>query len=72
MPWNEAQDYVSKGGIYPFLHSFQEMIFTAPEGYEQQKAEDLLNSYQDADIAEDQKVSVMGIMLEAFCDLTDF
>ena len=72
MPWNEAQDYVTKGGIYPFLYSFQEMIFTAPEGYDGLSAAELLGQYQDADIPEDQKVSIMGIMLEAFCDLTDF
>ena len=72
MPWNEAQDYVTKGGIYPFLYSFQEMIFTAPKGYDGLSAAELLGQYQDADIPEDQKVSIMGIMLEAFCDLTDF
>ena len=72
MPWDEAQDYVSKGGIYPFLHSFQEMIFTAPEDYSEPTAKELLEQYEDRDIPADRQVSVMGIMLEAFCDLTDF
>lgn len=72
MPWDEALDYVSKGGIYPFLHSFQEIIFVAPEDYDEPTAAELLEQYEDADIPQDQKVSVMGIMLEAFCDLTDF
>ena len=72
MPWDEAQDYVSKGGIYPFLHSFQELIFVAPEDYDELTAAELLGQYEDGDIPEEQKVSVMGIMLEAFCDLTDF
>ncbi len=72
MPWDEAQDYVSKGGIYPFLHSFQELIFVAPEDYDEPTAAEVLGQYVDADIPEGQKVSVMGIMLEAFCDLTDF
>ena len=72
MPWDEAQDYVTKGGIYPFLHSFQELIFVAPEDYDEPTAAELLGQYEDADIPEEQKVSLMGIMLEAFCDLTDF
>lgn len=72
MPWDEAQDYVTKGGIYPFLHSFRELIFVAPEDYDEPTAAQLLGQYKDADIPEEQKVSVMGIMLEAFCDLTDF
>ena len=72
MPWDEAQDYVSKGGIYPFLHSFQKLIFVAPEDYDEPTAAEVLGQYVDADIPEGQKVSVMGIMLEAFCDLTDF
>lgn len=72
MPWDEAQDYVTKGGIYPFLHSFQELIFAAPEDYDEPTAAELLGQYEDADIPEEQKVSVVGIMLEAFCDLTDF
>ncbi len=72
MPWDEAQDYVSKGGIYPFLHSFQKLIFVAPEDYDEPTAAEVLGQYVDADIPEGQKVSVIGIMLEAFCDLTDF
>lgn len=72
MPWDEALDYVSKGGIYPFLHSFQEIIFVAPSDYDEPTAAELLEQYADADIPQEKKVSVMGIMLEAFCDLTDF
>lgn len=32
----------------------------------------MLGEFTDEDIPADKQVSVMGIMLEAFCDLTDF
>ena len=35
-------------------------------------AQALLESFPDEDIPEGEKVAVMGVMLEAFCDLTDF
>ena len=71
-PWSDVEVYSSKGCVYPFLYSFREMFPTPPEGYSQAEAAQLLAQYEDADIPEGQQVSVLGIMLEAFCDLTDF
>ena len=71
-PWSDVEVFVSKGCVYPFLYSFRDMFPTPPEGYNEKEAAALLGQYPDADIPEDKKVSVMGIMLEAFCDLTDF
>ncbi len=70
--WSDVEVYASKGCIYPFLYSFRDMFPTPPSGYERGAAAQLLAGCQDADIPQDRKVSVMGIMLEAFCDLTDF
>lgn len=70
--WSDVEVYVSKGCVYPFLYSFRDMFPTPPAGYQQAAAEQLLGEYSDADIPEEKKVSVMAIMLEAFCDLTDF
>jgi hypothetical protein len=70
--WSDVEVFASKGCVYPFLYSFREMFPTPPSGYNAQQAAEFLNSYEDTDIPEDKKVSVMGIMLEAFCDLTDF
>ena len=70
--WSDTEVYVSKGTIYPFLYSFRDLLFIAPDGYDQMSAADVLAQYEDADIPEEKKVSVMGIMLEAFCDLMDF
>ena len=71
-PWSDVEVFVSKGCVYPFLYSFRDMFPTPPEGYDQERAAALLGQFADGDIPEEQKVSVMGIMLEAFCDLTDF
>ena len=70
--WNQTEAYVIRGGIYPFLYSSRDLAGSRPEDYSEQTAAAVLEDYQDADIPEDKKVSVMGIMLEAFCDLTDF
>ena len=71
-PWSDVELFVSKGLLYPFLYSTRDMFPQPPAGYEENSAKTLLESYQDADIPEEQKVDVMGVMLEAFCDLTDF
>ncbi|MGE4275844.1 MAG: sulfatase-like hydrolase/transferase [Lawsonibacter sp.] len=70
--WSDVEVFVSKGCLYPFLYSVQDMFPTPPEGYDRDKAAALLAQYPDTDIPEDKKASVMGIMLESFCDLTDF
>ena len=69
--WSDVEVFVSKGCVYPFLYSFQEMFPTPPEGYNEGNAQTLLSAFADQDIPAEKKVSVMGIMLEAFCDLTD-
>lgn len=71
-PWSDVELFVSKGVLYPFLYSTRDMFPQPPAGYEEKSAKTLLESYQDADIPEEQKVDVVGVMLEAFCDLTDF
>jgi hypothetical protein len=48
------------------------MFPAPPPGYQEEAAASLLAQYPDCDIPEERKVSVMGIMMEAFCDLTDF
>ena len=70
--WSDVEVYLSKGCTYPFLYSLWDVFPTPPPGYDQAAAAQLLASYSDADIPADQQVSVLGVMLEAFCDLTDF
>lgn len=71
-PWSDTEVYLSHGVLYSFLHTVQTLLPSPPDGYDVQRAQAVLERYQEADIPEDQKVNVVGIMLEAFCDLTDF
>lgn len=71
-PWSEVEVYVSKGTMYPFIYSVQEMFPTPPEGYREKDACEELAQYADTDIPQEEKVTIVGIMLEAFCDLTDY
>lgn len=69
-PWSATQQYISRGLIYPFLHSIKTAMPAPPEGYSEQEAAALLGSYEDAAIPEDKKVNIVGIMLEAFADFS--
>lgn len=71
-PWSDTEVFVSHVVLYPFLYSVQDMLPVPPEGYQEAVASSALERYPEEAIPEDQKVSVVGIMLEAFCDLTDF
>ena len=48
------------------------MFPDAPSGYRESEASSTLASYEDQDIPEGEKITVVGIMLEAFSDMTDF
>ena len=70
--WSPTQQYVSRGGLYPFLYSVKSAVPSPPEGYDQEEAEGLLAQYQDGTIPEDKKVNIVGVMLEAFADFSRF
>ena len=70
--WSVTQQYVSRGLLYPFLHSVKDAFPRPPEGYDQREAERWLAQYEDAAIPEDKKVNIVGIMLEAFTDFSQF
>ena len=70
--WAATQQYLARGFIYPFLHSITDAFPKPPEGYSEQEAAALLSQYGDADIPEDKKVSIVGIMLEAFADFSGY
>ncbi|MBD5117936.1 MAG: LTA synthase family protein [Clostridiales bacterium] len=71
-PWSATQQYISRGLMYPFLHSIKTAMPTPPEGYSEKEAAAMLAEYQDADIPEDKKVNIVGVMLEAFTDLSGY
>ena len=68
--WFETNRYISRGGIYPFLHSIPDALPTPPEGYDEEAARELLAAYPSDDIPEDQKISIVVTQLEAFADLS--
>lgn len=71
-PWSATQVYLSKGFVYPFLHSLPEATEKKPAGYKKSAVEANMNEHPDANIPESQKVNVVSIMLEGFNDLTQF
>ncbi len=69
--WSAADQFVSRGGIYPFLHSVKSAFPKAPDGYRKQDAQAVLEAYPTDDIPQERKVHVIMTMLEAFCDFSD-
>ncbi|MBD8069552.1 LTA synthase family protein [Bacillus sp. PS06] len=70
--WSATQVYISKGFIYPFIHSFESSIDQPPENYLEVEAKDRLYAYDYSEIPEEKKVHVISIMLEAYNDFTKF
>ena len=70
--WSDTDQYATRGFVYPFLYSVQDLKGQKPEGYVKSEAAALLASYGYDDIPADERVSVIGIMLEAYNDLSAF
>lgn len=68
--WSSTQQYLSRGFVYPFLHSISAETISRPEGYQEKEAEAMLAQYPDADIPQDKKVDLITLQLEAFSDLS--
>lgn len=69
--WFTTTWHISRGGIYPFLYSIPQAFPTPPEGYREDQTKDMIAAYQEDAIPEDQKASVIFVMLEAFADFSD-
>ena len=70
--WSATQVYLSKGFVYPFLHSLPEATEKKPAGYKKSSVQANINEHPDANIPKSQKVNIVSIMLEGFNDLTQF
>ena len=68
--WFETNRYISRGGIYPFIHSIPDALPTPPEGYDETEAHQALAAHPSDDIPENEKVSIVVTQLEAFADLS--
>ena len=69
-PYINANQYMSRGGIYPFLYSIQSATTTEPDGYNKNQTKQTLAQYETDTLSEDEKVSVIVVMYEAFADLS--
>lgn len=70
--WTDRNKYISRGGIYSFLHSYTELKQFPPEGYNEQEAKKKLESYEYSNIDENKKVNIISIMLESYNDFSKF
>ncbi|MBM7709074.1 LTA synthase family protein [Enterococcus lemanii] len=70
--WIGSQQFQSKGFVYPFLYSAKGAKEIAPEHYDEDQAIETLATFNYQNIAEDQKVNVISIMLEAYNDFSKF
>lgn len=70
--WSSTQVYLSKGFVYPFLHSVTAGAVKPPAGYSETETRALLASYTPEDIPEERKVDLIAIQLEAFADFSRF
>ena len=70
--WSSTQLYISKGFVYPFLHSTTTGSIKPPEGYSEKETKALLESYEDQEIPETEKVDLITLQLEAFADFSRF
>ncbi len=70
--WSTTSNFISKGFVYPFLHSVGTAIEKAPAGYHKQTVQALLSQYEDGAIPQEQQADVFGIMLEAFNDFSKY
>lgn len=68
--WAPTQKYVSKGFVYPFVHSIGSVLDYRPSGYSAKEAEEMLSVFEENEIPDEKKVNIIVVMLEAYNDLT--
>ncbi len=70
--WSDSDQYVCRGFLYPLLYSTKELSDGKPDGYNANESAAYYASFDSGDLADGQKINVIGIMLEAFNDLSKF
>ena len=70
--WSATQQYISRGFVYPFIHSIQTAVVKPPDGYDKDSAKEQFFEYDYDDIPAGEKVNIVVVMLEAFNDFTKF
>lgn len=62
----------ARGIIYCFLKSIPSAFPTAPDGYDKSSVQSAISKYKTTPIADDKKVHIISIMLEAYNDFSQF
>ena len=70
--WNSTDQYVSRGFLYPFVHSMTDLGSKKPEGYNKSEASAALAEYPSGGIPDYNKIDVIAVMLEAYTDFTPY
>ncbi|MDR2357581.1 MAG: LTA synthase family protein [Oscillospiraceae bacterium] len=67
-----TSDFISRGFVYPFIYSVQDIFPKMPERYTPQTANWLLGAYEYDTIPDGEKVDIISVMLESYCDMSAF
>lgn len=70
--WSDTDQYICRGFIYPLIYSTKELSDNRPEGYDAQESAELLASHGGSGLDDGEKINVIGVMLEAYNDLSKF
>ncbi len=70
--WSQTQQFQSKGLVYPFTYSITGAKDRILEGYDEDRAKQLLEEKIYTNINEDEKVNIIAIMLESYNDFSKF
>lgn len=70
--WITTRQYQIRGLVYPFIYTLEDGFVTPPEDYDEQQAIKALDKYKYQNIAENKKVNIIAIMLEAYNDFSKF
>lgn len=70
--WSKAENSIVRSFLYPYIYSFQDLISKPQIAYNEAEVKEALNEYRYDNIAEDQKINFVSVMLEAYADLSKF
>ena len=70
--WLPTEHTITRGGLYPFLHSIYTELERPPENYDEDAVRHVLSEYEDSDIPKDRMVNIISIMREAYVDFSKF
>ncbi|MDL2300287.1 sulfatase-like hydrolase/transferase [Clostridiaceae bacterium OttesenSCG-928-D20] len=71
-PWSSKDQFCTRGFAYPLLYSTKDLSESKPRGYNKSEIAEEISSFEASPIAEDKKVNIISVMLEAYSDLSEY